>query len=267
MRLTARRRRGLSALKRFMYAQLYLRDAALIALGRGKPLLPFRVEATPPSLYLNFAIRPEALDALERRLDLPLPITEIACLEGDEPFACLTLNVYCVSGLANGIRAEWSVYVTDPDGTPRFLVVEAQTEKGSLDSVELFTRPGPISYVDTGGELRVEITSTEAGTISLTVPAPEDAPTVRATSQWVEANDYIYWRNGICDRTFYDAGLANPRIRRLDPAAATILHTTAWASVVDPVPRSVVVFDDAIEFAISPWWNVGDPASVPGIRV
>ena len=266
MRLTERRRRGLSALKRFMYAQLYLRDAFLIALGRGKPLLKFRVEANPPSIYVNFAIRAEALPELERRLALPLPLTAIRCLEGDEPFACLTLNVYRVSGLANGIRAEWSVYVTDPGGTPRYLVVEAQTDGGTLDSVDLFTRPGPITYVDRGDELTFDITSNDGGSIELSVPVPVRAPTGRATPEWVEANDYIYWRNGVCDRTFYDSGLANPRVRRLDPATAHITDTTPWATVVEPVPRSVVVFDHAIEFAISPWWNIRDRDALPGLR-
>ena len=35
----------------------------------------------------------------------------------DEPEYLLTLNVYRVSGITNGLRAEWSTYIADPDGT------------------------------------------------------------------------------------------------------------------------------------------------------
>ena len=85
MELTVWQRRGRSALKRFLYSQLYLRDAILIMAGRSEPLVKFTVEADPPSVYLNFTIRPDALEAFERELGLPHPLVPIACLEGDEP--------------------------------------------------------------------------------------------------------------------------------------------------------------------------------------
>jgi hypothetical protein len=260
MRITKSQRRGRSLLKRVLYSQLYLRDAFMIMIGRGKPLVKFKVEADPPSVYLNFAIPPEKLEAFERELDLPLPLTPISCIEGEEPFHCLTLNVYRVSGLVNGIRAEWSVYVSDAEGIPRYLVVEAQSDVGSLDPVNMFTKPGPISYTAEGDVLRFEVGSENDTTVSTAVPSPADAPVVRASPEWVEANDYIYWRNGVCDRTFYDTGLANARTRSLDPATATVVDGTPWSRFTDPVPRNIVVFDDAIEFAMSPWWNIRDLA-------
>ena len=260
MQITKMQRRGRSLLKRVLYSQLYLRDAFMILIGRGKPLVKFKVEADPPSIYVNFAIAPDELEEFERSLDLPLPLTPIACIEGEEPFHCLTLNVYRVSGLVNGIRAEWSVYVSDPEGVPRYLVVEAQSDVASLDSVNMFTKPGPISYTADGETLRFEVGSEGATTVTTEVAAPADAPVVRATPEWVEANDYIYWRNGVCDRTFYDTGLANARIRSLDPATATVEDGTPWSRFTDPAPRTIVVFDHAIEFAMSPWWNIRDLA-------
>ena len=258
--LTRGGRRLRSAIKRFLYSQLYMRDALLIAFGRSKPLVRFTVEATPPSIYLNFAIPAERVAALERELRPPHPLTPIACLEGDAPFHCLTLNVYRVSGLANGIRAEWSTYVRDPGGVPRYLVVEAQTEKGSIDPVGLITRPGPISYTDADGQLGFEVGSEGGTKIRAQLARPERAPLVRAAPQWVRANDYIYWMNGVCDRTFYDAGLADARARRVDAADVRIEDDTRWSRIVEPAPRSVVVFEDAIEFAISPWWNLDELA-------
>ena len=44
-------------LKRFMYAQLSLRDAFLILVGKEKPSLSFKVLADPCSVYINFAVK------------------------------------------------------------------------------------------------------------------------------------------------------------------------------------------------------------------
>ena len=46
----------------------------------------------------------------------------------------------------------------------------------------------------------------------------------------------------------------------IDPTTVTIDNDTPWARFVEPVPRSVVVFDDAITFAMSPWWNIDELA-------
>jgi len=258
MELTRSKRRARVVLKRFMYSQLSLLNGLLIAIGREKPLVRFTVEADPPSVYLNFAIQPEQLAAFEAELGLPLPLSPIACLEGDEPFHCLTLNVYRVSGLSNGIRAEWSTYISDADGIPRYLVVEAQTEQGTMDPVEIVVRPGRVSYTETDGRLAMTVGSDGDTEFTAELARPTDGPKVQASHQWVTANDYIYWRNGVCDRTFYDAGLANPSARGVSPDEVQITNTTPWARFLDPVPRSVVVFDKAIEFAISPWWNIDD---------
>lgn len=229
----------------------------MVGFGRSKPLVRFTVENEPPSVYLNWAVREDRVEAFERHIAVPMPLAPMACLDGDEPYYCLTLNMYRVSGLANGIRAEWSTYVFEGD-TPRYMVVEAECEKGTLDSVDLFTIKGLAEY-DVGADgLRLRCGSTPATEFNATVPSPPTDRPVKADPMWVTANDYIYWRNGVCDRTFYDSGLANPRMQRIDPAAVTIDGLGQWGDFLDPVPRSVVAFEDAIEFSMSPWWNIDD---------
>jgi hypothetical protein len=256
--LTKWKRRGRSATKRLLYSQLLLRDAILVMFGRAKPLVRFTVENSPPSVYLNFAIRADQVEAFEQFIAVPMPLTPIACLDGDDPFHCLTLNMYRVSGLANGIRAEWSTYVNDAAGTPRYMVVEAQCEKGTLDSVDLFTVSGLAEYTANPTELRLRAGSAGDKEFRCTMPTPTDGPLVRSAPEWITANDYIYWRNGVCDRTFYDAGLADPRMLAIKPGDAVITDTTQWARFIEPTPRSIVVFQDSIEFAMSPWWNIDD---------
>jgi len=256
---TRGRLRLLRGVKRFLYSQLYLRDFFMIMFGKSKPIVPFKVEASPPSVYWNFEILPEKVQDLERELGLPLPLKKIRMLEGEDPRFYLTLNLYRVSGLANGIRAEWSLFAEDPhNAKPRYLVVEATSDARAVDSVDLLTEIGEISHELSGETLESFAVSARGGRFSCTCNKVLGGKRVRAHPEWVEANDFIYWLTGICDRTFYDAGMANARIRQLDPSEYSISDDSFWGGLVDPTPRHVIVYDDAIEFAMSPWWNLDD---------
>ncbi len=258
LKLLPRQRRLRVAIKRFLYSQLYQRDSFRVMFGRAKPLVQFKVEATPPSLYFNFELDPARVPDLAAELDLPFPLAPIRCLEGDEPFHCLTLNIYRVSGLANGIRAEWSLYIEDHLGKPRYLVVEARADAPSIDSVNLITRRGEVTHTVDGNSLESLVVDRDGRRFAASCRAFENGPAVRVAPEWIEANDYIYWLNGICDRTFYDSGLANPKARLVEPDHVDIRDDTHWATMVSSQPRHVVIFEDAIEFAMSPWWNLDE---------
>jgi hypothetical protein len=258
MKLSSGQRRIRVAIKRFIYSQLYMRDAFLMMFGRAKPFVPFKVEATPPSIYFNFELAPERVPELQQELGLPFPLALIRCVEGEDPFYCLTLNIYRVSGLVNGIRAEWSLYIEDAEGKPRYLVVEAQSDVGSFDSVNLMTRAGEVTHVETDASLDSFASAEAGGHFSSSCRDRTSGPLVRIAPEWVEANDYIYWLSGICDRTFYDSGMANPTARLIDVEKVTIEDTTRWGSMALPEPKHVIAYENAIEFAMSPWWNVED---------
>ena len=248
-------------IKRYLYAMLSLREAACILLGRSKPMIRFTVEADPPSVYFNFRVRPDRIDALARHLDLPagFSLAKIRCLEDDpEPYDCLTLNVYRVSGITNGLRAEWSVYVTDPEGKPRYMVVEARASGGSMDPVDIITRASRVELAVVDGTLETFVASENDSHFraSLPIPADPNASAAPAAREWIEANDMIYWRNGVCDRVFYDAKMANARVGVISPDSATIEDTTSWREFIEPTPERLLVFSSALYFVISPWWNV-----------
>lgn len=257
-RLTPRQRRGRSALKRFLYSQLAGRDALLIALGRQKPLVQFKVEAEPPSVYWNFEIKPDRLADLARDLDCPMPLTKLRCLEGEAPFYCMTLNMYRVSGLAVGIRAEWSVFVEDAGGTTRYMVIEAAADSFAVDPINLATKGGEAGHVDDGKRLTSWAVDETGGRFESVIESPHEGEPARGDAEWAEANDYIYWLNGICDRTFYDSGMANAKIHLIPPDRCKLDDRSQWAQYLEPVPRHVVVYENAIEFAMSPWWNIRD---------
>lgn len=243
------------AVKRFVYAQLQVRNLVLILLGRDRPLVRFTVEADPPSLYVNWRVRPDHVDALARRFRLPegRPIVPVRTT-GDEATVLLTANVYRVSGITNGLRCEWSTYVADDDGTPRYLILEAASSKGSMDPVTVVTRPGTVRYERRDDRWHVQVG--DADTLRIDFSLPDAPPDVLPTREWVEANDRIFWRNGIADRAFYDAGFHNRPMWRVDDVAVS--DTTRFAELVEPEPVEVVACSSALELVVSPWWNLDD---------
>jgi hypothetical protein len=121
--------------------------AAAIAQRKAEPMADFLLELSPPAIFLNFRIRPDRREALAAALPLPkgfrlAPIQPYAGVPKDY---YLSLNVYRAAGLAPGLRAEWSVYVTkDGDPNPRFMIVDVRTSTVSIDPVDLITVPADL---------------------------------------------------------------------------------------------------------------------------
>jgi len=247
------------SLKRFLYSQHSVVEASKILTGDSKPLIRFTVEDSPPSVYLNFRIRDDKLALLADALRLPygLVLTPIRCRAGEDPFYALTLNIYRVSGIVKGLRAEWSVYVRDASGKPRYLIVEARSSTPSLDPVDLVTRKCRVEHSLQASTLISVVDSDGALFASqLAFPEPARALPFASAPEWVEANDYIYWRNGVCDRAFYDGAMANGKMWELDRQSAELSDQTKWAPYLDPRPQHIVVLGGKVELVISPWWNI-----------
>ena len=77
--------------------------------------------------------------------------------------------------------------------------------------------------------------------------------------EWVAANDFIYWINGINDRTYQNRTAHSAPLISVDLADVTVDDDTPWAPYLDSAPAHVLVYLDKLEFTISPWWNVTEP--------
>jgi hypothetical protein len=246
--------------KAMLYTPMALFDTLRIPLRRAQPHVEFTVEADPPSVYYNFCVKKNRLEAFKRYLDLPsnLPLVPIRCVEGDEPDVLLTLNVYRVSGVTNGVRAEFSTYIKDAQGIPRYMVVEARDHQGSMDPINIITRASRVEQKrDSDGMVTVVESNDKALFKAYASPASfAAAPYIRIHGEWIEANDFIYWRNGVRDRCYYDAGMANPKVRALDPASVELTDNTHWAEFLAPLPKHVLVYENAMHFVIVPWENL-----------
>jgi hypothetical protein len=251
-------RKGLRFLKRFMYSQLALRDAVLILFGKRRPSLFFTVLAEPCSVYINFAIKENMAQEFTRYINLAdgFSLAPISCLEGEKPALLLTLNIYEVSGIVRGTRAEWSTYISDQDGIPRYMVLEARASNGSLDPVNFFTRADRVEHDIVDGAIRSTVASKDGGLFSSTLRLDEKHPMAKPAAEWIGANDYIYWRNGVCDRTWYDAGLFNGSVHIIPPDDVSISDETHWKRFLQPQPRHVLQYNGELDLVLSPWFNI-----------
>lgn len=258
MRLSKQQLRVRRVLKRLLYFQLYMRDAWLILFGKARPFIPFTVEASPPSIYIHFELRGDMREQLVQKLDLPsgLELAPLRCLRGEEPFDGLVLNVYRVSGITNGLRAEWSVFVRDGSGKTRYLIVEARSNVRSLDPVDLLTKATAFEYEQAGDQLRIDLECGAGAAFRCHCRLGGDAVRVDLAPDWIEANDEIYWINGVSDRAMYDGGMACADVRAVDSASLRIEDGSAWARYLVPVPRHTLVLGNAMSLMISPWWNL-----------
>ena len=248
---------GRRLLKRMMYSQLGVIDALLILLGKSEPKASFTIKADPASVYWNFHIRDDQLAAFIDYIRLPtgFEVCPIRCIRDEESAYILTLNVYEVSGLAVGMRAEWSTYIRDHLGKPRYMVLEALSSTTSIDSVDIITRKSQVEH-KTGSTAHTLFKDLHNGQFQSHYAVEDTLGEAILAPEWLQANDYIYWRSGIYDRTFYDSGLANPQAVCIDPQAVEISNDTHWFPFLDPLPRHVIQFQNAIDFVISPWGNV-----------
>jgi len=246
--------------KRVLYPLMSLIDVFMIILGKSQPRVPFVVKGDPPTTYYNFKIRPDKLEEFRAYVNLPegLPLTPIKCLADESADYLLTLNVYHVTGIATGVRAEWSTYVTDHLGIPRYMVLEARSSETSFDAASWRVKATPVKHdrIDKRLSSVVESQSQKVFSIDCDLSSLEQCPHLTIAGEWIEANDYIYWRNGICDRTFYEAGMANSRVKNVPNDSITIDDQTHWAPFIEEKPKHSLVFEAPMEFILVPWRNL-----------
>ena len=256
---TSSSRSGRRLLKRLMYSQFSVLEFFTILAGKTQPRVPFTVKAQPSSVYFNFEILPSKLKAFENYVNLPegFSLCPMRCLATERKGRyLLTLNTYEVTGISEGLRAEWSSYVLDEHGTPRYMVLEAESARFSMDPVDIVTRRSRVEHAADEDLIDTLVGSQDGKLFQASVRVSDADNDVQLHREWIEANDYIYWRNGICDRVFYDSGLANPHARIVPSAQAEISNNTHWAPFIKKMPVHIVQIANAIEFVIEPWSNV-----------
>lgn len=240
--------------------------AEQVRVGGNAPWLNFDVGTQPNSIFINYEFASEALRRQFEAQELPagFQLAPLRILDGEEPGYFMVLNVYRSSGgLVEGARAEWSVFVDDPEtGEPRFLVVQAAAENFSADPVNLLTPPEPVSHTLQGDQVVSYVGVENANGVqdvyfrSAFDLQGENRQLRGFDRQFVAANDFIYWGNGVADRGVFN-GTVYARDAQIIPASQlTLEDNSRWASYINPAPRHALIYQNPLEIVISPWWNL-----------
>jgi hypothetical protein len=229
-----------------------------------EPLVNLR---TRDMLYFNYEIPAANVAALEGVLQSSYGFTDkgfrlapIALLKDSEPKYYMSLNFYSVviAGVVN-YRSEWSTYVRRAgDPKPRFMVLQVQSSEDTADPMS----PGfinPATYVEytLGGGSIVAATSDFRADLQLAIPGTT-APK-QASYAWAEANDYLYYANGVADTALYNGMLTDAALVAINPGTASINNASLWAPFIAAQPSHIVYFSAPLEFAFTPYFNLNDP--------
>jgi len=228
------------------------------------PWLHFDVGGPPNSIFVNFAMLPDQVAAFEAaELSAGFKLAPVRILESDEPTYFLVLNIYIAGGgLVEGPRAEWSVFIKDPaDGQTRFMVVQAAAGSASADPVNLVTAPEPVTHELKDGRIVSRVGFVEGDTernywtSSIVWPQPVETPAVSAR-EFVAANDYIFWPNGVADRGLYNASVHNRDAVLIANSDIEIQDDSRWTRYIESTPRHSYVYTTPLDIVVSPWWNL-----------
>ena len=265
---------SLQQVKQNEFGDLAAAEAQGVAAGTAQPIVEFTVEDSPPSIFYNWVVPDAQAAAFASFIELPpgFSLAKVSILDSDVPSYWLSLNVYKVSGITTGLRAEWSTYVDDGTGVPRFMIIRARADEGSIDPIGPLAYPEPFDHDLASDQIDTEMFKTEPNFFGVPVlttdllfdstidlPAPGARRYVEPTLEWVAANDFIYWINGVKDRTFYNSTAHSAPLISVDPGDVTFFDDSEWAPFLTPDPEHVLVYLDKIQFAIGPWWNITFP--------
>lgn len=260
-RLTPAGKAARQVIKRGMYAQLALGHSAQILAGKSQPLIEFRVEHSPPSLFINYRIKPDRLDDFRKAFNIPddIKMMPMQCIKDGEAGYLLSINVYAVSGITNGLRAEESVYIDRGDGKASYLVLGATTDNFSMDPVDVLTMAGDLKYENTDDKISISYSNGKKSKYEFKCSYHADGNQNKQSdplAPWIAANDFIYWPNGVCDRAFYNGDLINEPVDLIAEKDVKTKNTLPWAEFVEPEPVEVFALKKPLDFVISPWHNV-----------
>jgi hypothetical protein len=90
-------------------------------------------------------------------------------------------------------------------------------------------------------------------------PDPNQHDVAFVSGEWAEANDRLYYANGIADTALYNGSLTDATLVSIDPASAEITNESVWSPFVAPEPAHIVYFSNPLPFAFTPYFNLDDP--------
>jgi hypothetical protein len=255
-----------------------------ISQGLERPKFTFSLVPTPKAIFINFVLRQEKLECFRQKyLPTDFELVPIRFYpEQVDPVFAITLNVYEAVGGLGGFRAEWSTYVinnNESDPKPRFSIIEAQTSNGGFDAVyaleayfpgldlsnpedllKLIEPPADVFEYSVNSANAVEINVVNKSDdlklrVSIAAPNPGDILMTRPLTEWMEANDFVYWQQ-VADILKYDQFVMFASIDVFEAVPGDTFLDTAFGDFVEPDPLPIILWNNKQDLALQPWGNL-----------
>jgi hypothetical protein len=234
-------------------------------------------------LYFNWEIPAQNVALLEDIFGLAargFNIVPIEIIKGEKPKYYLSLNFYSVviAGVVN-VRSEWSIYVaTAGDPKPRYMVIEILSNEAAADPTfinidpqlppqQWFLKPGTaVSYSISDTEVEVSNPdflanfSLQPGLGQKNASPPATGKYVEVGQPWAEANDVLYYVNGVADKALYNSNLTQAKLLSINPNKVQINNSSPWSGFVGDKPDNVLLYRQPLKLAFTPYFNLYDPA-------
>lgn len=267
------------------YGLLDLYQGLGIFQGSERPKLFFSLLENPKTIFINFEIPRSKVKAFEQAF-LPdrFRLAKIRFYpEQRKARYVVSLNVYQSAGQnLSGFRAEWSTYVINPDEEdpkPRFNVLEAQTNIGGFDAVgalerytpglDLTSPEGLQQLIEPPSDVFEFVANEEEGIhlevrdyeeqievdVSIEYPSPSRILRTAPTTDWMEANDFVYWGE-VADILKYDNNVMFAELLFFKGLSSDYIRDTNFADYVNPQPLPIILWNGPQNIALEPWGNL-----------
>ena len=213
---------------------------------------PFTV--SPKSLYINYKLSDSQRKNVENYIneyDNNLKMEPIRINDNSPAQYYLSLNIYnCTSPLFlndNGMtRFEINTYVTNgkEKGT---LILDYISSALSMDPVNIFKTPNNLTYTDNNIYANDDYIK-----LNITLKYSKNDKIFKHSSDLTEYSDYIFYKNGIYDKLFYDTSLVKSKLKTMN-----LEHLEFnYLNISFVRPENAFYFLNEIYFVGSMWDNL-----------
>ena len=227
---------------------------------------PFNVNKY--STYVNFKLdksQVEYLDNYIHEYSDTLKLAPISLSPFQMPEYLLSVNFYnCSSTLflnneQDVTRFELNTYVRDKDNNLGTLIVDYCSNSLSLDPVDLFKSKDNVSFVRTNDTIKIDVNN-EKIRFSIDYNYLETRKH-KISRSFIKYTDNIFYKNGVCDKLYYDSSLINSDTRTPSKPARFKFN---YKDLVFEKIHSIFYFNNNLRFICNIWDNFY--SKIDGIR-
>lgn len=221
---------------------------------------PFNIE--PYSTYINFKLENAEADNLQKYINTyndKLILYPIRIFPWDLPSYFLSVNIYnCTSPIfvndgKNITRCEINTYVKDNNNNYGTLILDYCSNSLSLDPVNLFKDKQNINFTIDNEELKYAVLNDKINfSINYNFKETEINKFI-LSDNLVQFTDNIFYKNGICDKLFYDSSLVKSTIKKPKKYYNFFF---SYKNINFKKIHSIFYFQNKINFICGLWHNL-----------